>query len=93
MRSKVEVMSELRTMLRDVLAAAAGGTRHGRVARAHGYVDGYMRALLDLGVATRSELIEMVAAERERFSGPAVRVLEPSSADETSSATPVRLTA
>jgi hypothetical protein len=95
MRSKAEVMAELRTMLRDVLAAAAGGTRHARVARAHGYVDGYMRALLDLDVATRSELIEVVAAERERLSGPAVRVLEPSSAEEASSAmpTPVRLTA
>jgi hypothetical protein len=82
MRSKAEVMAELRTMLRDVLAAAAAGTSHARVARAHGYVDGYMRALLDLGVATRTELIELVAAERERVSGPAVAVLEPSSSDE-----------
>jgi hypothetical protein len=77
MRSKAEVLAELRTMLRDVLAAAAGGSNRARVSRAHGYVDGYMRALLDLNVATRSELIELVAAERERVSGPAVAVLEP----------------
>jgi hypothetical protein len=82
MRSKAEVVAELRTMLRDVLAASAGGTSYARVARAHGYVDGYMRALLDLGVATRLELIDIVAAERERLSGPAVAVLEVSASDE-----------
>lgn len=76
MRSKGEIIAELRTMLRDVLAASAVGTRYARIARAHGYVDGYMRALLDSEVATRAELIEVVAAERERVSGPAVEVLE-----------------
>jgi hypothetical protein len=81
MRSKAEVIAELRTMLRDVLAASAAGTRYARVARAHGYVDGYMRALQDLGVSTRTELIEIVAAERERVSGPAVAVLDVSSQD------------
>jgi hypothetical protein len=83
MRSKGEMVAELQTMLRDVLEAAAAGTRYTRIARAHGYVDGYMRALLDLDVATRDELIEVVAAERERVSGPAVAVLGASSeADE-----------
>jgi hypothetical protein len=66
-------------MLQDVLAASAAGTRYARVARAHGYVDGYMRALLDLEVTTRAELIEIVAAERERASGPALAVVEVSS--------------
>lgn len=77
MRSKAEVMAELETMLRDVLAASAAGTTHVRVARAHGYVDGYMRALLELGVASRDELLRLVSRERERASGPAVRVIEP----------------
>ncbi|HEY8038337.1 MAG TPA: hypothetical protein VIF15_01025 [Polyangiaceae bacterium] len=85
MRTKAEMMAELQTMLRDVLAAAAAGTSQARIARAHGYVDGYMRALLDLGVADRVELIQLVAAEREHASGPAVRVLEPSS-DEIAAA-------
>jgi hypothetical protein len=76
MRSKAEVVAELRTMLRDVLSASAGGTAYARMARAHGYVDGYMRALLDLEVATRTELVELVATERERVSGPAVRVTD-----------------
>jgi hypothetical protein len=82
MRTKVEVLGELQSMLRDVLAASAAGAAQGRIARAHGYVDGYMRALLDLQVASRAELLQIVAAERERASGPAMRVLDPAH-DET----------
>jgi hypothetical protein len=81
MRTKAEVLSELQTMLRDLLAAAAVGGGRARIARAHGYVDGYMRALLDLGVAEQPELLQLVAVERERASGPAIRVLDPSSSD------------
>ena len=76
MARHVEMVSDLRTMLRDMFAASATGAPGARLARAHGYVDGYMRALIDLGFATRSELLAVVAAERERFAGPAVRVLE-----------------
>jgi hypothetical protein len=76
MRSKAEVMAELETMLRDVLVASVAGTTHARVARAHGYVDGYMRALLELGVASRDELLRLVSRERERAGGPALRVIE-----------------
>ena len=76
MRTGVEMISELRTMLRDMMAASASGAGGARLARAHGYVDGYMRAMLDLGVSTRADLLALVAAERERFAGPAVRILE-----------------
>ena len=75
MRTKAEVIAELQNMLRDMLSAASGGTSYARIARAHGYVDGYMRALIDLGIAGQKELVQIVAAERERASGPAVRVL------------------
>jgi hypothetical protein len=81
MSTKVEVLSNLQTMLRDLLAAAAAGGGRARIARAHGYVDGYMRAILDLGVAEQAELLQLVAAERERASGPAMRVVDPSSSD------------
>jgi hypothetical protein len=75
MKSKVEVLSELRTMLADVFAAKASGEAYGRLARAHGYVDGYMRALLELDFVTKAELLAVVNAERERSSGPAMRPL------------------
>jgi hypothetical protein len=75
MKDKAEVLSELRSMLADVFAAKERGEAYGRLARAHGYVDGYMRALLELGFATKDELLDVVNAERERVSGPAVRVI------------------
>jgi len=76
MRNKTEILDELRTMLRDIFTAKAAGETHVRLARAHGYVDGYMRAVLETGLATRNELVEIVAAERERASGPAMRPRE-----------------
>jgi hypothetical protein len=82
MRTSAEMISELKTMLRDMLAASATGAPGARLARAHGYVDGYMRAMLDLDVASRSELLALVAAERERFAGPAVRVIDRHESDD-----------
>ena len=77
MRTGVEMISELKTMLRDMFAASAsGGAGGARLARAHGYVDGYMRAMLDRGVSTKAELLAVVASERERFAGPALRELD-----------------
>lgn len=75
MKTKAEVVTELRSMLADVFAAKASGEAYGRLARAHGYVDGYMRALLEVGFITKPELLEVVNAERERSSGPAMRPL------------------
>lgn len=76
MRTKVELVSELRTMLHDVFAAKASGETHQRLSRAHGYVDGFMRGLLDGGIVSKQELLEVVAAERERVSGPAMRTID-----------------
>ncbi len=75
MKSKAELTAELRTMLADVFTAKASGEAYGRLARAHGYVDGYMRALIELGVVTKDELVNLVNVERERSSGPAMRPL------------------
>ena len=76
MRTKAEMLADLRVMLTDVFVAKAAGEQYGRLARAHGYVDGYMRALLETGTVTKAELLELVAAEREKASGPAMRVLD-----------------
>jgi hypothetical protein len=76
MQTKAQILDELRGMLRDVFAATATGHAYARVARAHGYVDGFMRAILDTGFATKAELLELVARERERISGPAVSALD-----------------
>lgn len=73
MRAKAEMMSELRRMLQDVFSLRHAGANYPRLARAHGYVDGYMRALLESGQATKQELLQLVAEERAEASGPATR--------------------
>ncbi len=73
MQTKAQVLEELKGMLRDVFTATATGQAYARVARAHGYVDGFMRAILDTGFATKAELLQLVAHEREQMSGPAMR--------------------
>lgn len=79
MRAKAEMVEELKSMLRDLFAARSEGANYPRLARAHGYVDGYMRALLESGMASKQELLELVARERVRVDGPAT---EEVSADE-----------
>jgi hypothetical protein len=73
MRSKAEMLKELETMLHDIFVARTGGMNYARLARAHGYVDGYMRALLDSGLASKQELLQIVAAKRGEVDGPATR--------------------
>ena len=75
-RTKSEMLTELRTMLHDVLVAREQGQTAAKLGRAHGYVDGYMKALLDSGMATKKELLDVVAGERERVSGPAMRAVD-----------------
>ena len=72
MQTKAEMLSELKVMLVDVLDAKTKGASYPRLARAHGYVDGYMKAMLQAGIATKKELLTLVAEERTALHGPAV---------------------
>ena len=74
--SKPAMLEHLRSMLNDVFKLRREGAAYARLARQHGYVDGYMRVLLEAGIATRSELLEVVAAERVRADGPATAPVE-----------------
>lgn len=87
MRTKVEILNQLRTMLRDVFVAKSAGETYARLARAHGYVDGYMRALLETGVVDKEELLSIVASEREQVSGPAMRALDDVQGESVGAAT------
>ena len=62
-----ELLDTLRGLLRDVLKARFEGTAYAKLARAHGYADGYMRALLDAGLIDQDSLLKLVGKERERF--------------------------
>jgi hypothetical protein len=84
--SKTDMLAELRRLLHDVFVARCEGANYTRLARAHGYVDGYMRALLESGQCTKQELLELVAAERAAVSGPATRELAETSVSEIAAA-------
>ena len=56
----------LQILLRDVFEARAEGANYNRLARAHGYVNGYMRALLESGQATKAELLALVYRLKNR---------------------------
>lgn len=61
-----ELKDTLRGMLRDMLQARFEGGRYADLARAHGYADGYMRALLDAGLVEQTELLRAIGSEREK---------------------------
>ncbi len=82
MLAKHQMLQDLTTMLRDVLAAQARGGMVARTARAQGHVDGYMRALLDSGLVGRDELLALVARERTQAFGPGSASVAAPLADE-----------
>lgn len=75
MRAKAEMIAELKRLLHDVFVTQADGASYVKLARDRGYVDGYMRALLESGQCSNKELLEIVARERANVSGPATREL------------------
>jgi hypothetical protein len=69
--SKAEMLETLRALLRDVFRLRSDGVAYARLARANGYADGYMRALLERGIVDKNELLAIVAQERTGVDGPA----------------------
>jgi len=70
-----QVIVELRRLLHDLFVATEQGVAQPRLARAHGYADGYMKGLLQAGLITQRDLLSIVSEERERVAGPATRLL------------------
>jgi hypothetical protein len=65
--AKEELTGTIRNLLRNVMRARFEGGAYAKLARANGYADGYMRALMDAGVVDQRELLALVGAERQRF--------------------------
>lgn len=65
--AKDDLMIVLRGLLDDVLKARFGGVAYAKLARAHGYADGYMRALLDAGLVDKQSLFDLVSDQRQKF--------------------------
>ncbi len=73
--SKAEMLNTLRDLVRQALTLRSTGAVHARASKANGAADGYMRALLDAGLADQRELLALVADERARLGGPATGTL------------------
>ena len=69
-----ELMLEARKLLREAIAARYQGGAHGDKQQRGAYADGYMRALSDAGLASREELLQLVADTRVELQGPAAVV-------------------
>jgi hypothetical protein len=64
--SKAEMLDTLKSLVQDMLRLRHEGANHGQFGRAHGYVDGYIRVMLDAGIASERELLDLVLEERNR---------------------------
>jgi hypothetical protein len=73
-RGHEDIEDILRRMLRDLFEIDHRGARGDKLARVHGYTDGYMRALVDVGIATQKELLTIVLDERRRAAEPPRRM-------------------
>jgi hypothetical protein len=83
MHRKDQMLRELEVLLREMLEMRYRGGDHARLAHAQGLVDGYMRALLEGGLATQGELLSVVRDQRAAMDGPPVRELQPDEIDST----------
>lgn len=71
--SKNALVDNLRRLLGDAFSMHRKGAAQTRLGRSYGYADGYMRVLLDTGVVTESELLNIVAEVRTGNAGPSTR--------------------
>lgn len=62
--TKSQLLATVRSLVADVTRARFEGGAYAKMMRAHGYADGYMRALLDAGLVERGELLRAVGSGR-----------------------------
>ena len=62
-----QLLGVLEGLLKDVLKARFDGVAYAKLMRAHGYADGYMRALMDAQLVDKNELLRLVGDARRRF--------------------------
>ncbi len=67
-----ESLNTLRKILRDLFNARYQGGAGTVIARAQGYADGFMAAMLRARLVTQRELLMLIAEERARVAGPAM---------------------
>jgi len=79
-KSQVELHDVLRSLLRDSMHLHAQGAAGSRLGQADGYVDGFIRALVEAGLSDHAMILSIVREVRREIAGPATRTLETESA-------------
>jgi hypothetical protein len=75
-KPRAEVLEILRSLLRESFRLQAEGGSQPRLSQALGYVDGYVRALIETGVADHATLLAIVRDVRAESRGAATRTLD-----------------
>ncbi|HEY8431859.1 MAG TPA: hypothetical protein VIL20_25960 [Sandaracinaceae bacterium] len=78
--SKQELLARVGELVRQVTEARFAGSAYAKLARAHGYADGYMRALLDAKLVERDELLVLVGEARQQALDESEKAAEKSGA-------------
>ncbi len=74
-KSQAELLDILRSLLRESLRLQSEGATQPRLGQAIGYVDGFVRALLEGGIADHVTLLKVVREVRAERNGAPTTVL------------------
>lgn len=75
-KSKAELHEILRALLRESLRLKEQGANQPKLSLAQGYVDGFIRALVESGLSDHKALLEIVREVRGELGGPATGLVE-----------------
>jgi hypothetical protein len=75
-KSKAEIHDILRALLRESLRLQATGASQPKLSLAQGYVDGFIRALVESGLSDHKTMLAIVREVRGELGGPATGTVE-----------------
>ena len=61
-----KMVGALRDRLHEAFMARYQGAAYARLARATGYADGYLQAMIDAGIVQEKDMLALVGEERQR---------------------------
>jgi hypothetical protein len=75
-KSQAELHDILRSLLRDSLRLHHEGAAGSRLGQADGYVDGFIRALVESGASDHAAILALVREVRREVAGPPTATAE-----------------
>ena len=79
-KSASELHEILKSLLRESMRLHADGASGQRLGRADGYVDGFVRALVESGASDHKTILGIIKGVRRELGGPATAEVESDSA-------------